>query len=590
MNPNPQDTTQRDRDLVRIVLLITGITFVGTLRFHFVSDDYPQIVFNPFVKSWKYLPQYFVSSVWKMSSSWRVDNYYRPLFLVWTRLNYLMFAGRPFGWHLTAVLLHLIATWLVFRVIREMCGRSDVAWITALIFGVHPIHHEVVAWVASTTESLYGILFLAAFLAYLRSRESPKARWMATSCGWYALAVLFKETAIVLPALVFSHSWLAGDQANDPTAPKSGRSWWRAMQSAAPYLPIALVYLVIRYKALSGLSHPVAIETTSEWFLTLPSILTWYVKHWLLPIRLAVYYDLTYQNGVSFTHVVVPVVVLLAIGLAIWLVRNRLGSREVGYAVAWSVVPLLPALDTFVFGQYDLVHDRYFYIPSIGAALLLALFISKVPRSPVATFGQPVHVVVAGLGLAVLLALVSVRETEYWYDDYTLCTRAHEIAPLNTTATNNLGADMIGRGEIEAAQPLLEAGYRQDADYRIAFNLGRVYYAKKQYSGAESYTQQALAIAPEFPDAYVSLGQIQLKLNRPEEAQKSLGRAVELNPYSAPFHTSYGIVLALNGDCAAATQQFEAALDLNPGDPLTNAQLLRCRGAAPPVVSKPGQL
>ena len=89
------------------------------------------------------------------------------------------------------------------------------------------------------------------------------------------------------------------------------------------------------------------------------------------------------------------------------------------------------------------------------------------------------------------------------------------------------------------------------------------------------------------------MAEIELKENHPQEAQISLRRAVELNPYSAPFHTSYGIVLALNGDCAAATQQFEAALNLNPGDFLTTTQLLRCRGSASPTsapASKPGQL
>jgi tetratricopeptide (TPR) repeat protein len=207
-------------------------------------------------------------------------------------------------------------------------------------------------------------------------------------------------------------------------------------------------------------------------------------------------------------------------------------------------------------------------------------------------FGQPVSIVVAGFALATVLAFCAVRETDFWRDDFELYTRGHEIAPHSPTATSALGAELIGRDNLDAAQSLLEAGYRDHGDSRLAFNLGRVYYAKDQYAEAKRYTERALELEPNFPDAHVSMAKIQLRQNDPHEAQMSLRRAVELDPYNAPFHTSYGIVLALNGDCAAATQQFEAAIDLNPGDAFANMQLLRCRNAASPAstpASKPGQ-
>ena len=104
--------------------------------------------------------------------------------------------------------MHLVVTWLVYVLVRKVTGQFTTAWLAAVIFGVHPIHHEVVAWVSGTTESLFAILFLLAFLAYLRSREESKALWMSLSCALYALALLSKETAIVLPALVFAHAWI----------------------------------------------------------------------------------------------------------------------------------------------------------------------------------------------------------------------------------------------------------------------------------------------------------------------------------------------------------------------------------------------
>ncbi len=119
-----------------------------------------------------------------------LGNYYRPLFLLLLRINYSIFGDRPLGWHLLAVVMHLVVTWLVYMLVRKVTGQFTTAWLAAVIFGVHPIHHEVVAWVSGTTESLFAILFLLAFLAYLRSREGSKALWMTLSCALYALALL----------------------------------------------------------------------------------------------------------------------------------------------------------------------------------------------------------------------------------------------------------------------------------------------------------------------------------------------------------------------------------------------------------------
>ena len=265
-----------------------------------------------------------------------------------------------------------------------------------------------------------------------------------------------------------------------------------------------------------------------------------------------------------------------------------------GNAAAWIVIPLLPALDTFVFWHNELVHDRYFYGPSIGAAMLIALLIERAAKTRLGVFGQPTHVVVAGLALAVLLASFTGWTVYFWRSDYALFTRAHRIAPLNENAMNNLSMELMSRRDMEGARDLLETGYQKDpSDFHFPLNLGRLYYDRGEYQKAESYMLQARQLAPELADPYVFLGQIDLRQHRVKEAQENLRLAVNLNPYSAQNHTIYGIVLASNGDCVTADQQFEAALALEPGDALTQHQMSRCRAALSPSMlpaTKPGQL
>src|SRR5215469_9538029 len=154
---------------VSFVLFLTAITYLGTVRFGFVIyDDDPQIASNPVIRAWHYVPQYFFSSVWAQIASLFRGNYYRPLFLLLLRIGYALFGVRPLGWHLLAIGLHLAATWLTYLLVKRLTGQFTAAWLTALIFGVHPMHHEVVAWVSGITESLCAILFLLSFLAFLR--------------------------------------------------------------------------------------------------------------------------------------------------------------------------------------------------------------------------------------------------------------------------------------------------------------------------------------------------------------------------------------------------------------------------------------
>ena len=589
----PETSALNEKYFVWMVLLITAITYVGTLRFDFVYDDSPQIVSNPFLRAWHYVPQYFVSSLWKQTSPLASGNYYRPIFLLLMRINYSIFADRALGWHLLAVAMHVVVTWLTYVLVRKVTGQFTTAWLAAMIFGVHPIHHEVVAWVSGTTESLFAILFLLAFLAYLQSRDGSKALWMALSCALYALALLSKETAIVLPALVFAHAWIEYCPAENETRPGYAARFRSAFVPAVLFLPVALLYLFARYQILSGLGHSIVPLSPVTWLLTLPSILLFYVKNWFLPFHLGEFYDLFYQPKLNFTHVLLPAIILLALAVVVWIFRKRLGQKSVAFALAWIVIPLLPALDTFVFRADDLVHDRYFYVPSMGAALLIALIIDRAMKSRVGVFGQPAHAVVAGFALAVLLSFFAGQAASSWSSDYALYSRSHEIAPLNSTALNNLAAEMLTRQDFDDAQKLLETGIRNDpSDSRFATNLGRLYYHKGDYAKAESFMLQGMQADPNEAEAYVYLGQIRLKQGRGKEAQENLHHAVALNPYSAAFHTSYGIVLAMNGDCMDADQQFEAALALNPGDPLTTIQMVRCRASLAPAAApstKPGQ-
>ncbi len=148
------------------VLGVTALVYAATLGFGWVYDDHGQIVRNTAVQSWRFVPAYFQGKEWQALFPNATLNYYRPFNFLWFRVNDALFGMRPAGWHAMGVLLHILVTCLAYFVARRVTGRPLVAALAALLFGVHPMRHEVVAWVSGTTESLWALFFFLAFLAY----------------------------------------------------------------------------------------------------------------------------------------------------------------------------------------------------------------------------------------------------------------------------------------------------------------------------------------------------------------------------------------------------------------------------------------
>ncbi|MGB9489529.1 MAG: glycosyltransferase family 39 protein, partial [Terriglobales bacterium] len=186
--------------LIPVALAI--LVYVMALRYPFIYDDIGQVLKNPSIQSWQNLPQYFTHNVWSHLNA--VSNYYRPLFLLWMLLNFSLFGTNPAGWHAASILLHAGATALVYLLARRDLKDNAAAGFCAAIFAVHPIHVECVTWISGVTEPLLAVLFLGCVLCYRRWLDGSDRRWYTASLVLCALALLSKETAVIIvPTLFF---------------------------------------------------------------------------------------------------------------------------------------------------------------------------------------------------------------------------------------------------------------------------------------------------------------------------------------------------------------------------------------------------
>jgi tetratricopeptide (TPR) repeat protein len=510
-------------------------------------------------------------------------NYYRPLFLVWLRLNYVLFRTNPWGWHLTTVLVHLGATLCVYRLARRVLGDWVAALFAGLIFGLHPIHIETTAWVSGVPEPLLVLLVIPAYLCYLRTRDDrPRSQpWLAASLALYALAMLMKETALVLPLLIFSSRWI-GLEAGGLGGIKSWlRRFGVSLGSTAPYIVLTIPYLIARFFALKGLQNPLAtlpvITTVSTW----PSLLWLYLRHLFWPAGLCPFYDLTYVDHPGFHNVMLPAipVALASLTLAWWATR----SSRVALASMWLVLPLLPVLNVQVFGNGQFAHDRYLYMPSVGFSMLVALALRRLPAGRARLLGQPALQVALILVLACALGLSTASQNIYYANHTTFYLHSSAEAPNNDAIKTNLAGLLSEGGHYEEAVRIYEQVIARNPDAGfLNYDLGYTYYRMGKLEEAEYYLARATQLWPNWPTSFFYLGLTQFKMGHLEDAALNLRRALAITPYADNYHFALGLVLKMQGNLAGALAEFRAELAFNPEHAEARQQVAEIENALRP--------
>jgi protein O-mannosyl-transferase len=549
------------------ILGLTFLAYFNSLFGEFVYDDAFQILKNPTLQSLANLPAMFTQGVWQfMTANQSGQNeaiglYYRPMFNSLLIVNYQLFGFAPVGWHVVSLLLHLAVTLLVYLLAKRWQWPRPAAALAALLFGLHPVHVESVAWVSGVPDPLAAVFILSALLAYERSRKNAAQLWLLLSL-LCALAALFtKEVAIMLPVLIVLRELLA-ETADESPAAKLGR----AVKRALPFAVAALLYLAARYAVLGFISRTemkAAGITGAQVFLTLPSVLLAYVRLLFAPYPLAVIYDHNYINSPSDPRCWLAALAVLAIvGASLWLVRHsRLShSRLEMLALALLVLFLLPVLNLKTFNpEESIIHDRYLYLPSIGLCLLLGLGVNWLRERTVA---QKQFVAGAVLVVCVLLFGLTVYQNTTWESEEAMITHALQVSPKRAFLHNLLGANYINHNKLaEAAQSYSQAVSLNPRYYDAFSNLGDVYLKQNKYAEAEQAYAQSVAHGAIYPQTYYNLADVQAKQRKYTEAEQTLQRAVQMKTNYAEAYFYLGWVYQQQNRFEPAATAYQQALN-----------------------------
>jgi tetratricopeptide (TPR) repeat protein len=530
--------------LAPTIFLITGAVFLPTLRGEFLNwDDSVNFVANPHYRGlgWSQLG-------WMLTTT--LMGHYIPVTWLTFGLNYALGGMDPWGYHLGNLVLHAANATLVYLVARRLLaaawsGGSQDEHVTgavvvsgafaALVWAIHPLRVESVAWITERRDVLCGLFFLVAVLAYLKSLERPgdaRPAWRALSLAAFVGALLSKAAAMPLPVVLLLLDLYP--------LRRRDAGWRHLVLEKVPYAALAAATAV---GALIALPRGTAV-TSYEAYGAAARIgmvaysLVFYPIKFVAPIRLSPMYELPARVDLASW----PFLPALS-GVAAVTAALVLGCRRwPGGLAAWaySALMVLPVSGVVHAGS-QLVNDRYSYLSGIGFAVLAAAGILGVVRLRErgrVSIGTMAVVAGGGALIVLTLGLATRTQIEVWHDSETLWRWAVEMDPTCSLCHGNLGsaitATELGLARLDEAESHLRRAIQLRPDNPIPhFNLGTLLAVRTRYGQAEAALRRYLELRPESPSGLGRLGLIYLVQGRLEEAVPLLERA-RGRPVGAP--------------------------------------------------------
>lgn len=546
---------------IALVFIVSLAIYSNTLQNGFVYDDAWQVVKNSWIRDFRFIPEIVSSDVWKFSGD-TTSHYYRPMMYLIYMVTYSVAGLDPRAFHLLNVLLNAMISVLVFMTTVKLlqqflpAKRNIIfpAFAASVLFAAHPVHTEVVAWIAAIPELTYSLFCLLSFYCYARTRDKASRRISALSVAAFFVATFCKEPALLLPVILIIYDYCLGKTRGEKLV---------RIRRYVPYLIAAAIYLSIRAFAIGSMLQQSKHQQLNayEVFINIFPLFGSYLAKLIWPANLNAY---TVFNPVSslFTPQVGVVVIGALLFLVFWLVSYRKGGL-LFLGLSLIPLPLLPALYIPALPE-NIFAERYLYLPSFGFVLLIALILTKIRADQSNRFAGAAVLVAA---VAVLYSFGTIKRNAVWKDNVSFYADVLKKSPDVPMMHVNLGWTYFKMGLIDAAI----------REYRIAIdlkpdlaephnNIGLIYEQQGLTADAINEYKVALSLDPDYPAAHNNLGNVYVRLNQVSDAILEFQTALRLSPRYTVAHYNLANAYAMSGLLDEAVREYLSALELEPDE------------------------
>jgi protein O-mannosyl-transferase len=454
--------TDRDKFLacIFLVTLFTALTLYPCLNNGFINwDDDAYVYNNPNIHNLSY------ANIKTFFTSFYFSNY-GPLTLLSYAVDYRVSQLKPRTYHTTNLVLHLLNCILVFWLIHLFSKNISIAFIVSLLFGIHPLHVESVAWISERKDVLYSFFFLSSLISYTKYLDKKKGAYWALSLFLFVLSCLSKSMAITLPFVLFLIDYLLHQKMGNKT-----------LLLKIPFILISVVFAIITLLTQYGsqYSRPDNLFSFFGNFLRASYGLLFYLYKIILPVHLSGFYPIPQNIAGTYpiTLLVSPfIIVLLALLIIIKFRHNRIAV----FGTVFFLITIMPVLQFLPVG-WAIAADRYTYIPALGIFYIFGEFCFWLHTQKL--FGRKYLKVafVSFLALVfVILSVLSWQRCHVWKDSITFWNDVISKYPNAPLAYNNRGNAYSMNGDDKRAIEDYKTAVRLDPGYLAGLdNLFRTY-------------------------------------------------------------------------------------------------------------------
>jgi len=560
---------------IAVIILAGFMVYGNALNGQFIWDDERLIQDNPVIKNWEGLSEIFTSTL--RTPLAEATSAFRPLQIFTYLINYSIGRLDVFGYHLTNIIFHILTALVFFWLVQILFRDILLSVLAALIFIIHPVHTEAVAYISGRADVMVAFFMILSFCVYLKNTQKLTILGFSIMCLSFLGALLSRENALIFPVLILLYHFT-----------------YKNAISKKAFLGIlctVMVYAVWRWMVFQGLTVEQSTPTTF-WQRT-PGLfvaLANYIRLLLVPFDLHMEY-----GGLLFNWNEPKIYIGLALLLSLlFLAYKKRKDHRVLFPIGWFIITLLPAMNIVPLNSY--MAEHWLYIPSMGYAMLIAYLLVYLYRKN----NVRLYAVMLGVGLTLYYAGMTITQNGYWRDPIRFYKRtlgfnptstrlytnlagellkagqsedlirllkiAIDIDPANAVAYNNLGNAYKGLGKIDEAINIYNKSISLNPDYAGPYyNLGVIYNDKRQDSQkAISYLQKAIAKDSTMYRAYHKLGRIYLDQDHKDKAITMLNKALTVNPDAPNIYHSLAYVYFQSGDVDEAVQYYKKTIELDP--------------------------
>jgi protein O-mannosyl-transferase len=549
------------------VLLIAAaalLVYSPALSGGFVLDDNRLLTDNDLIRVPDGLYRFWCSAL--ATDYWPATN--SSLWIEWR-----LWGMRPTGYHLTNLVLHIIESLLIWLVLRKLSVPG--AFLAAMIFAVHPVNVESVAWIAQRKNTMAMLFFLLSILWYLKYLEHARQQtfgrcplaakqwdahnppstaqcfpWYWLSLAAFVLAMLSKGSVAVLPVLLLGIVWRLRPLTR-----------WDLLRMAPFFAVAVLLTMVNLWFQTHGTEIIARSANFTERLLGAGGAIWFYLYKAVLPVNLAFVYPQWHIKAGNWLWWP-PLFAALIVTAVLWGSRNR-WSRPLLFAWGFFCVALAPVLGFADVGfmRYSLVADHYQHIAIIAVIALAAASWSAWQKHSQGGARRSANVA-AVIALIVLMCLTW-RQSELYRDAMMLYQDTLAKNPDCWMAQNNLGHALEAAGRPQLAIKYFRQALRLNPDFPDGHsNLGNALFQTGRLQESIEHLEQALSLSPNHAAAHNNLGAILVQAGRPREAIAHYKQALKLKPNFPEVYTNLGNLMYGKGQMQDAIEYFQKALSL----------------------------